>query len=162
MIEDEIEVQLTYVEDVRNIWVSKVEDIAKVDQIVEKLSASPNLVKLPSIALGQLAMAKSEEDGSLGRVKVETVQEGGFGVRYIDYGNVEKKLGGEMYALPKEVEKIPPHLKKLSNQLRAAKKFGIHLKDVKACKTKFKCPLSNEEMKKMIGYEGNQDHDNNV
>lgn len=64
--------------------------------------------------------------------------------------------------LPKEVEKIPPHLKKLSNQLRAAKKFGIQFKDVEACKTKFKCPLSNEEMKKMIGYEGNQDHDNNV
>ena len=64
--------------------------------------------------------------------------------------------------LPKEVEKIPPHLKKLSNQLQAAKKFGIQFNDVKACKTKFKCPLSNEEMKKMIGYEGNQDHDNNV
>ena len=107
LIEDEIEVQLTYVEDVRNIWVSKVEDIAKVDQVVEKLSASPNLVKLPSVALGQLAMAKSEEDGSLGRVKVETVQGGGFGVRYIDYGNVEEKLGGELYALPEEVEKIP-------------------------------------------------------
>merc|ERR1719268_775856 len=47
-------------------------------------------------------MAKSEEDGSLGRVKVETVKEGGF-----DYGNVEEKLGGELYALPEEVEKIP-------------------------------------------------------
>jgi len=107
LIEDEIEVQLTYVEDVRNIWVSKVEDIAKVDQIVEKLSASPNLVKLPSVALGQLAMAKSEEDGSLGRVKVETIQEKGFGVRYIDYGNVEEKLCGELYVLPGEVDKIP-------------------------------------------------------
>ena len=107
LIEDEIEVQLTYVEDVRNIWVSKVEDIAKVDQVVEKLSASPNLVNLPSVALGQLAMAKSEEDGSLGRVKVERVKGVGFGVRYIDYGNVEEKLGGELYALPEEVEKIP-------------------------------------------------------
>ena len=93
MIEDEIEVQLTYVEDVRNIWVSKVEDIAKVDQVVEKLSASPNLVNLPSVALGQLAMAKSEEDGSLGRVKVERVKGVGFGV----VRAICKKFDGDVY-----------------------------------------------------------------
>ena len=64
--------------------------------------------------------------------------------------------------LPKEAGRIPPHLKKFSNQLRAAKKFGVHFKDVKACKTKFKCTLSNEEMKNKKGYEGDQDHNNNV
>ena len=64
--------------------------------------------------------------------------------------------------LPKEVERVPPHIRKLSNQLRDAQKFGIQFKDVKACKTKFKCPISNEELEKMIGYDGNQDHDNKV
>ena len=64
--------------------------------------------------------------------------------------------------LPKEGERVPPHLKKLSIQLRAAKKFGIQFKDIKECKIKFKCTLSNEEMKKMIGYDGTQDHYNEI
>ena len=61
--------------------------------------------------------------------------------------------------LPKKFERVPPHLKKFSNQLRAAEKFGIQFKDDRLCKLRFKCPLSNEEMKKMMGYEGDQDHD---
>ena len=64
--------------------------------------------------------------------------------------------------LPKQGARVPPHLKKLSNQLQTAQKFGNLYKDINKCEETFKCPLSGEEFKEMMKHDENQDYDNNL
>ena len=104
-LEGVVEVHLMYVEDVRNIWVSK--DISTVDQITQVLSSAKDLVVLPSVVEGQLAIASSGEGGDLGRVRVERFTGEGLLVRFIDYGNVEEKRGDELYLVPEGIDQIP-------------------------------------------------------
>ena len=54
-----------------------------------------------------MAIERSEEDGGLGKVKVDRVSGEGFLVRFIDYGNVEEKRCDELYAVPEGFDKIP-------------------------------------------------------
>ena len=104
----ETEVLLTYVEDVKNVWVSKVHDIPILDEIEQTLSSMEELVKLPSVEEGMLAIAMTEDDGTLGRVKVERDIAGGrVLVRFIDYGNVEEKSGDELYSVPDGLDQTP-------------------------------------------------------
>ena len=52
--------------------------------------------------------------------------------------------------LPKNGDRIPLQLKKLSNQLITAKKFGEIFTNVRACENTFKCPLSGFQYKEMM------------
>ena len=106
-LEDNVEVHLVYVEDVRNIWVSKDQDISTVEQIAQVLSSIKEPVMLPRVVEGQLAIARSDEDGALGRVKVERFTGERFLVRFIDFGNVEEKRGDELYSVPEGIDQIP-------------------------------------------------------
>ena len=60
--------------------------------------------------------------------------------------------------LPKEGAKIPLPLKKLSNQLITAEKFGKQFKSIQACETAFKCPLSGIEFREMVQNNNNEDN----
>ena len=71
-------------------------------------------------------------------------------------------LGNILNILPKEGARVPPHLKKLSNQLRTAKKFGKEFKDVRACEATFKCPLSGNDFKEMMEHDEDHDYDNSI
>ena len=64
--------------------------------------------------------------------------------------------------LPKEGARVPSHLKKLSNQLRTAQKYGQLYKDINACEAAFKCPLSGEEFKDIMEHDENKDYDNTL
>ena len=52
--------------------------------------------------------------------------------------------------LPKDGDHISIELRKLSNQLMTAKKFGEMFTNVRACETTFKCPLSGFQYKDMM------------
>ena len=71
-------------------------------------------------------------------------------------------LGNILNILPKVDAKIPLRLKKLSNQLKTAEKFGRKFRNIQACEAAFKCPLSGEDFKEMMGNDNIQEHDNNL
>ena len=64
--------------------------------------------------------------------------------------------------LPKQEARVPSHLKKLSNQLLTAQKYGQLYKDVNACEAAFKCPLSGKEFKDMMEHDEKQDYHNTL
>lgn len=55
-----------------------------------------------------------------------------------------------LYMLPKEGDEIPIQLRKLSNQLLTAKKFGETFTSIETCERTFKCPLSGFQYKKIL------------
>ena len=70
------------------------------------------------------------------------------------------ELANILNILPKEGAKVPVQLKRLSNQLKTAQKYGEQFKNVQACETAFKCPLSGYEFKEIMGND-NGPQDNN-
>jgi len=106
-LQNDMEVHLVYVEDVRNIWVSKDQDLSTVDQIAQVLSSIKEPVVVAPVVEGQLAIARSDEDGALGRARVERCTGERFLVRFIDFGNVEEKRGDELYSVPEGIDQIP-------------------------------------------------------
>ena len=63
------------------------------------------------------------------------------------------ELANILNILPKEGAKVPVQLKRLSNQLKTAQKYGEQFKSVRACETAFKCPLSGYEFKEIMADE---------
>ena len=62
-----------------------------------------------------------------------------------------QELATVLNILPKEGVKIPLQLKRLSNQLKTAQKYGEQFKSIRACETAFKSPLSGYELKDLMG-----------
>lgn len=71
-------------------------------------------------------------------------------------------LANILNLLPKQGAKIPLQFKKLSNQLKTAEKFGRQFKNVQACETTFKCPLSGYDFQEMMNNDQIPTQDNQL
>ena len=64
--------------------------------------------------------------------------------------------------LPKEGDEIPIQLRKLSNQLLTAKKYGETFKSIETCETTFKCPISGFGYKEILNSNINSINNNHI
>ena len=104
---EEVQVRLAFVERPWRVWVVRAADLAARRQVELLLDEAGALATLPQAAAGQLAVARAQEDGGLGRVRVLHTTGEIVTVRFIDYGNCEEKVAAEVLVVPSAVASLP-------------------------------------------------------
>jgi len=92
-------VTVGFVEKPDTVWVSL---DAPREELMDRLEVA-KLKKIENVQVGSVAATIFSEDEALYRVSVMSVSGTEVEVRYCDYGNVEKKVMGELFKLPEDL-----------------------------------------------------------
>jgi len=106
---EEFAVEIGHCEEVDEVWVTLEEWFDQLDSLQERLQVlgDDQLAALTPCKIGDQAMARFSEDDALYRAKIIDIDATYATVRYIDFGNSERKPLAEVLILPEEFHSLP-------------------------------------------------------